>query len=181
MLKGRAAIVTGSTSGIGKGIAKALAENGCDLMLNGFGDMEEVEHQRSTLARMYGVEVLYSDGDMSQECECEELVSEAEARLGRLDILVNNAGIQYIAAVEDFPTDRWNSILAINLTAAFHTIKRSLPIMKRSGWGRIINIASASTSPFSRKATPTACGSPGDRRRASPWWKARTASSGASQ
>jgi 3-hydroxybutyrate dehydrogenase len=141
-MTGRTAVVTGSTSGIGMGIARALAADGCAIMLNGFGDTDAIERQRAELSRTFHVEVLYNGANLSEANECERLIEDAEARLGRIDILVNNAGIQHVAPVEDFPMDRWDSILAVNLTAAFHTIRRALPNMRRLGWGRVINIAS---------------------------------------
>jgi 3-hydroxybutyrate dehydrogenase len=124
------------------GIAKALAAEGCAVMLNGFGDREVIERERAELAKAYGVTVLYNDGDLEQAEACANLIADAEARLGAVDILVNNAGIQHVARVEDFPVDRWNSILAVNLSAAFHTIRKALPAMRQRGWGRVINIAS---------------------------------------
>jgi 3-hydroxybutyrate dehydrogenase len=142
MLKGRTAIVTGSTSGIGKGIAERLAENGCAIMLNGLGEAEAIERQRSELARASNVTILYNGADLSQASQCVDLIEDAERRLGHVDILVNNAGLQHVTSIEAFPTDRWDSILAVNLTAAFHAIRKALPSMRQSGWGRIINIAS---------------------------------------
>jgi 3-hydroxybutyrate dehydrogenase len=139
----RRALVTGSTSGIGLGIAEALAAEGCNLMLNGFGEPETIENLRERLARECNVEVFFSGSDLSQPGDCAALVGEAEARMGGIDILVNNAGIQYTARVEDFPPDRWDAVLAINLSAAFHTVRCALPGMRNRGWGRIVNIASA--------------------------------------
>jgi 3-hydroxybutyrate dehydrogenase len=143
MLKGRRAIVTGSTSGIGAGYARALAAAGCSVMLNGFGEPAEIEKQRADMAQEYGVEVLYYGADVSQPEECVALVGDAEKRLGGVDILINNAGIQYVSPIEDFPVDRWNAIIAINLSAAFHTIRAALPAMKARKWGRLINTASS--------------------------------------
>jgi 3-hydroxybutyrate dehydrogenase len=142
MLKGRRAVVTGSTSGIGEGYARALAAAGCAVMLNGFGDAAEIEKQRAGMAKQYGVEVLYNPADLSKPEECAGLVQDAEKRLGGVDILVNNAGIQFVSPIEDFPIDRWNAIIAINLCSAFHTIRAALPCMKKRGWGRLINTAS---------------------------------------
>jgi 3-hydroxybutyrate dehydrogenase len=142
MLKGRKAVVTGSTSGIGEGVARALAAQGADVMLNGFGDAAEIEKLRSGMAAQYGVTVLYNPADLSKSDECEALVRDAEKRLGAIDILVNNAGIQFVAPIEEFPVDRWNQIIAINLSSAFHTIRAALPGMKKRGWGRLINTAS---------------------------------------
>ena len=142
MLKGRRAVVTGSTSGIGEGYARALAAAGCAVMLNGFGDAAEIEKQRTGMAKQYGVEVLYNPADLSKPEECAELVHDAEKRLGGVDILINNAGIQFVSPIEDFPIDRWNAIIAINLCSAFHTIRAALPCMKKRGWGRLINTGS---------------------------------------
>jgi 3-hydroxybutyrate dehydrogenase len=138
MLKGKTALVTGSTSGIGLGIAKALARQGANIVLNGFGDtrgpMAEVE--------ALGVKVGYHGADMSKPAEIEEMMKYAAQAFGRTDVLVNNAGIQHVAAVEDFPPERWDAIIAINLTSAFHTTRLALPAMKAANWGRIINVAS---------------------------------------
>jgi 3-hydroxybutyrate dehydrogenase len=143
MLKGRRAVVTGSTSGIGEGYARALAAAGCSVMLNGFGDPAEIEKQRAGMAAQYGVEVLYNGADLSKAEECANLVRDAEQRLGGIDILINNAGIQFVSPIDEFPVDRWNAIIAINLSSAFHTIRAALPCMKARRWGRIINTASA--------------------------------------
>jgi 3-hydroxybutyrate dehydrogenase len=143
MLKGRIAIVTGSTSGIGLGIARALAAKGADIMLNGFGDAAEIEEIRASLEKKYGVRALYNGADLSKADECAALVKDAEDRLGKVDILVNNAGIQHVAPIEDFPADRWDAVIAINLSSAFHTIRAAMPGMKARDWGRIVNIASA--------------------------------------
>ncbi|MGH7052841.1 MAG: 3-hydroxybutyrate dehydrogenase [Stellaceae bacterium] len=143
MLRGRSAIVTGSTSGIGRAIAEALAAEGCGLMLNGFGDPGEIAALREEIARRYGVAVAYSPADMGKPAEIRDLVAEAARQFGGIDILVNNAGIQHVAKVVDFPEERWDAVLAINLSAAFHAIKAVLPHMLARGWGRIINIASA--------------------------------------
>lgn len=143
MLEGRRAIITGSTTGIGKGIAEALAAAGCAVMLNGFGEAAEIEAQRTEMSRRYGVEVLYNGADLAKPEDCEQLVRDAEKRLGGVDILVNNAGIQYISPVEDFPIDRWQAVIAVNLSSAFYTIRAALPCMKARNWGRLINISSA--------------------------------------
>jgi 3-hydroxybutyrate dehydrogenase len=143
MLKGKVAIVTGSTSGIGLGIAKVLASQGTDIVLNGFGDAKEIEAIRSGIARAHGVRTVYDGADMSKGNEVRGLVAATVEKLGRLDILVNNAGIQFTAPVEEFPPAKWDAILAINLSAAFHGIAAAVPQMKKQGWGRIINIASA--------------------------------------
>jgi 3-hydroxybutyrate dehydrogenase len=142
MLKGKTALVTGSTSGIGRGIAAALAAEGCDIVLNGFGDAGEIERQRAALAAAHGVRVDYLPADMAKPAEIRHLVG-AAARLGGVDILVNNAGIQHVAQIVDFPEDRWDAVIAINLSAAFHATKAVLPAMIAKKWGRIINIASA--------------------------------------
>lgn len=143
MLKGKVAVVTGSTSGIGLGIARALAGQGADIMLNGFGKPDEIEAVRSGIASEHGVRVLYDGADMSEGEAVRGLVATTVQKLGRIDILVNNAGIQFTAAVEDFPAEKWDAILAINLSAAFHGVAAAVPHMKKQGWGRIINIASA--------------------------------------
>jgi 3-hydroxybutyrate dehydrogenase len=142
MLKGRSALVTGSTSGIGLGIARALAREGSAIMLNGFGAKAEIENLRASLGSDFGVKALYNDADVSDARACADLVKDIETRFGGLDVLVNNAGIQHAAPVEDFPPERWDAILAVNLSSAFHTIRTALPGMKRRGWGRVINIAS---------------------------------------
>jgi 3-hydroxybutyrate dehydrogenase len=142
-LKGKAALVTGSTSGIGHGIAVALAAEGADIMLNGFGDAGQIEDLRAGMASRYGVRVGYSGADISKPDQIAAMVAATETELGSLDILVNNAGIQFTANVEDFPSDRWDAIIAINLSGVFHGMKAAIPGMKRRGWGRIINIASA--------------------------------------
>jgi 3-hydroxybutyrate dehydrogenase len=138
MLTGKTALVTGSTSGIGLGIALTLARQGARLMLNGFGDVDGAVAQ----VRALGGSVAYHGADMGKPAEIEDLVRQCEAQLGGPDILVNNAGIQHVANVEDFPVERWDAIIAINLSSAFHTMRTALPGMKRRGWGRIINIAS---------------------------------------
>lgn len=141
-LTGKGAIVTGSTSGIGKGIAEALAAAGAHVMLNGFGDAAEIEKQRAALAASAKVDVAYHGADMSKPAEIRDMVATAQKKFGRVDILVNNAGIQFVAPVEQFPDDRWDSIIAINLSSAFHTTKAALPGMRAAKWGRVINIAS---------------------------------------
>jgi len=142
-LKGKVALVTGSTSGIGLGIARALAAEGADLMLNGFGDPAAIEQERAGIAGSFGVRAGYSAADMSRPDEIAGMVADAEKTLGAVDILVNNAGIQHVAAIEEFPPERWDAIIAINLSAVFFAMKAAIPGMKRRGWGRIINIASA--------------------------------------
>jgi 3-hydroxybutyrate dehydrogenase len=138
MLKGKTALITGSTSGIGLGIAKALAAQGANIVLNGFGDAEGPKAEIAAL----GVKVAYHGADMSKAGEIEDMMKFAAAQFGRVDILVNNAGIQHVARIEDFPTERWDAILAINLTSAFHTTRLALPAMRAANWGRIINVAS---------------------------------------
>ena len=137
------ALITGSTSGIGLGIARAFAASGHHIILNGFGETGENETLRSGLSHEFGVEVSYDPADMREPDEIEAMIRAAEARFGCVDVLVNNAGIQHVAPVEDFPVEKWNDIIAINLVSAFHTIRHCLPAMKRNGWGRVINIASA--------------------------------------
>jgi 3-hydroxybutyrate dehydrogenase len=143
MLKGKSAIVTGSTSGIGLAIAHALAEAGCNVMLNGFGDTDAIEDLRSAIETEHQVRALYSGADMTKPDEIAGLAEEATAGFGTLDILVNNAGIQHVAPIDEFPPEKWDTILAINLSSSFHTTRAVLPGMKANGWGRIINIASA--------------------------------------
>jgi 3-hydroxybutyrate dehydrogenase len=138
----RVAVVTGSTGGIGLGIASALAAEGMDIVLNGFGDAGQIESLRQRLAHDHGVRAVYSGADMSKPTEVRGLVQRAIGELGRIDVLVNNAGIQHTAPVHEFPVDRWDAILAINLSAAFHATAEALPAMMRQGWGRIINVAS---------------------------------------
>ncbi|MCI1835593.1 MAG: 3-hydroxybutyrate dehydrogenase [Achromobacter ruhlandii] len=143
MLKGKVAVVTGSTSGIGLGIATALAAQGADIVLNGFGDAAEIEKVRAGLAAQHGIKVLYDGADLSKGEAVRGLVDNAVRQMGRIDILVNNAGIQHTALIEDFPTEKWDAILALNLSAVFHGTAAALPHMKKQGFGRIINIASA--------------------------------------
>jgi 3-hydroxybutyrate dehydrogenase len=150
-LEGRAAIVTGSTSGIGLGIARAFAAAGMNVMLNGLGDANEVEALRADLARECGVTVGYSAADMSRSGEIHALVEDARSAFGAVDVLVNNAGIQHVEAIETFPPVAWDRIIAINLSSAFHATRAVVPGMKQRGWGRIINVASAHAlvaSPF---------------------------------
>jgi len=143
MLEGKTALVTGSTSGIGLGIAAAMAREGANVVLNGFGDAAAIEKTRGELAAAHGVAVRYSAADMTKPAEIAAMVAEAEREFGAVDILVNNAGIQHVAPIERFPPEKWDQIIAINLSSAFHTIHAALPGMKRKGWGRIINTASA--------------------------------------
>ena len=141
-LNGKTAIVTGSTSGIGLGIARALGAAGANLLLNGFGDAAQIEALRAGLAKEFGVKVAYSGADMSKPDQVRAMVKAAVEQLGSADILVNNAGIQHTAPVETFPPDRWDAVIAINLSSAFHAIQAALPGMKARNWGRIVNIAS---------------------------------------
>ncbi len=143
MLKGKVAVVTGSTSGIGLGVARALGRQGADLLLNGFGDAGEIEKLRSGLAKEMGIRVAYSRADMSKPAEIAGMIEQATKELGRVDILVNNAGIQHTSPIEAFPAEKWDAIIGINLSATFHAIRAALPQMKSRNWGRIINIASA--------------------------------------
>ena len=142
MLKGRRALITGSTSGIGLGVARALAAAGCSVMLNGSREAEAVEAVRRELEGQAGVPVTYHQADLTRPAEAEGLVAATVERLGGLDILVNNAGIQFTAPVEDFPPEMWDRIIALNLSSAFHTIHHALPRMKAGGWGRILNVSS---------------------------------------
>ena len=138
MLKGKTALVTGSTSGIGLGLAKALAQQGANIVLNGFGDVEGPKAEVAAL----GVKVAYHGADMSKPVEIEAMMKYAAAQFGRVDILVNNAGIQHVARIENFPLERWDAIIAINLSSAFHATRLALPAMQKANWGRIINLAS---------------------------------------
>jgi 3-hydroxybutyrate dehydrogenase len=142
-LAGKTAIVTGSTSGIGLGIAQAFAGAGMNVMLNGFGDAAEIERTRADLEKTFGVKVAYSGADMTKPDQIAGMVTEAGKLLGKVDVLVNNAGIQHVEAVETFPIAKWDAIIAINLSAAFHAIRAVVPEMKARKWGRIINVASA--------------------------------------
>jgi 3-hydroxybutyrate dehydrogenase len=143
MLKNKAAVITGSTSGIGLGIARALGAQGSNIMLNGFGEREAIEALMAELRVQYHIEVDYSAADMSRPEQVSEMIEQCVARLGSVDILVNNAGIQHTARVEEFPMEQWEHVLAINLSSAFYSMKAALPHMRRAGWGRIVNIASA--------------------------------------
>ena len=142
-LKGRGAVITGSTSGIGQGIAELFAREGANVMLNGFGDKAGIEALRSRLEKDCKVKVDYHPADMSKPAEIAQMMARAAQSLGSVDILVNNAGIQHVAPVEEFPVEKWDAIIAINLTSAFHTTRLALPAMKARKWGRVINIASA--------------------------------------
>lgn len=142
-LKGKVALVTGSTSGIGLGIAQALAGAGAHVMLNGFGDAAQIEHERAGIEARHGVRARYDGADMTRPDQIAAMVKATAEAFGSVDILVNNAGIQHTAAVEDFPNEKWDQIIAINLSAVFFGMKAAIPLMKARGWGRIINIASA--------------------------------------
>ena len=151
MLKGKTALVTGSTSGIGLGIAQALAAEGANLLINGFGDVMAIERLRAQMADTHGVKVVYSPADMSKAASIQNMMALAAETFGGVDILVNNAGIQFVAPLEEFPPEKWDAIIAINLSSAFHTTRLALPHMKQQQWGRVINIASAHAlvaSPF---------------------------------
>ena len=143
MLTGRSAVVTGSTSGIGLGIARALAGAGCDVMLNGFGDPDEIEAIRAELSSDNGVRVAFHGADMAKPDQIAALIAAADDAFGKVDIVVNNAGIQHVSPIEAFPVDRWDAVIAINLSAAFHTTRLVIPQMRARNWGRIVNTASA--------------------------------------
>lgn len=143
MLKGKKALITGSTSGIGEGYARALAAEGCDVMINGFGDAEEIEALRQSIESEHGVACHYHGADMSKAEEIEDLVATANSTMGGVDILMNNAGIQFVAPLAEYPTEKWDAIIAINLSSVFHTTRLCIPIMRTRGWGRIVNTASA--------------------------------------
>ncbi len=151
MLKGKTALVTGSTSGIGLAIARALAAQGANVTINGFGDKAAIEKERAGIEGEFGVKTLYSPADMTKPAEIAGMVRTTEQTFGSLDVLVNNAGIQHVAPIEEFPIEKWDQIIAINLASAFHTIRAAVPGMKSRKWGRIINTASAHSlvaSPF---------------------------------
>jgi 3-hydroxybutyrate dehydrogenase len=143
MLNGKTAVITGSTSGIGLGIARALAKEGANVMLNGFGDRGAIEKERAAIEQEFGVKAQHSGADMTKPVEIADMIALAEKSFGAVDILVNNAGIQHVAKIEDFPIEKWDAVIAINLSAAFHAIHAAVPGMKKRGWGRIINTASA--------------------------------------
>ncbi|MDP9127767.1 MAG: 3-hydroxybutyrate dehydrogenase [Pseudomonadota bacterium] len=150
-VKGKVAVVTGSTSGIGQAIAEKLASEGADIVLNGLGDAAKIEAQRADLEARFGIKAIYHPADMTKPDQIQDMINTAIGSRGRIDILVNNAGIQHVAPIEEFPPATWDQIIAINLTASFHTIRTAVPAMKKQGWGRIIQIASAHAlvaSPF---------------------------------
>ena len=151
MLQGKTAVVTGSTSGIGQGIARALAAKGANLVINGFGDSAQIEADCDELRRGHGVDVIYHGADLTRLDDIEALVEAARERFGGIDILVNNAGVQHVAPIAEFPVEKWDLIIGLNLSAAFHTTRLCVPLMRAAGWGRIINLASAHAlvaSPF---------------------------------
>src|SRR3954467_7557924 len=151
MLKGKNAVVTGSTSGIGLGIARAFAKDGANVVINGFGPADEIEKERAGIEKDFGVKALYSGADMTKPAEVAAMIKLAETQLGSCDILVNNAGIQFVAPIEEFPPEKWDAIIAINLSATFHAIRTVIPGMKTRKWGRIVSTASAHSlvaSPF---------------------------------
>lgn len=150
-LRNKTALVTGSTSGIGRAIAMALAEAGANVVLNGFGDAREIEGLRADLERAHGVTVIYDSADLSRPEDIDRMMTAAICKFEAVDILVNNAGVQYVAPIDEFPRAKWDAVIAINLSASFHTIARALPAMKQRKWGRIVNVASAHAlvaSPF---------------------------------
>jgi 3-hydroxybutyrate dehydrogenase len=151
MFKGKTALITGSTSGIGLGIARELAARGARIVLNGFGEPAQISQLKHEIANAHGVEVMYDGADMSRADAIESMMARAIGEFGAIDLLINNAGIQHVAPIDEFPLDRWNAILAINLSAAFHTTRLAVPAMKKRGFGRIVNVASAHAlvaSPF---------------------------------
>ncbi len=150
-LHGKTALVTGSTSGIGLGIAKALVAEGASIIINGFGDADAIEAERAALAAVHGGKAVYDGADLTKVDDISEMFARADKDMGGVDILVNNAGMQFVAPVEDFPVEKWDMIIALNLTAAFHTMRHAVPGMRKKGWGRIIATASAHSlvaSPF---------------------------------
>ena len=151
MLNGKTAIVTGSTSGIGQGMALALAQAGCNVMLNGLGDAAAIETERAKMEKDTGSKILYNSADMTKPDQIEAMIKEAKEKFGSVDIIVNNAGVQHVAPIDEFPPEKWDQIIAINLTSAFHMSRFASPHMKEAGWGRILNLASAHAlvaSPF---------------------------------
>jgi 3-hydroxybutyrate dehydrogenase len=150
-LTGKTALITGSTSGIGQGIAEQLASQGANIVLNGFGEAAAIEAQRAAMQAKYGVQVRYQGADLSKPAQIEPMINAIIAEFGAIDVLVNNAGIQFVSPIETFPVDKYDAIIAVNMTASWHTVRLALPKMKEKGWGRIVNIASAHAlvaSPF---------------------------------
>lgn len=143
MVKGKTVLVTGSTSGIGRGIAEAFAMEGANIVLNGFGDPEEIDQLKQDLASRHGMKVGYEGADLMDTAAIEEMMRNIEAEFGGVDILVNNAGIQHVDSLEDFPPEKWDAVISLNLSSVFHTTRLALPYMRAQGWGRVINIASA--------------------------------------
>ena len=151
ILQSKTAVVTGSTSGIGLAIARAMAKEGANVLINGFGKAEDIEKERAGIEADFGVKAIYSPADMTKPAEIAAMVALAESTFGSVDVLVNNAGVQFVSPIEDFPIEKWDQIIAINLTSAFHAIRAAVPGMKKRGWGRIISTASAHSlvaSPF---------------------------------
>jgi 3-hydroxybutyrate dehydrogenase len=142
-LKGKTAIITGSTSGIGHGIAEALAREGANVVINGFGDAGEIEKIRAKIESDFGVKAIYHGADVTKTAEINDMVERAASVFGNVDILINNAGIQFVSPIENFPEEKWDAIIATNLSSAFHCTKATLPGMRKAGWGRVVNIASA--------------------------------------
>lgn len=160
MIQGKTAVVTGSTSGIGLSIARAFAAQGANVVINGFGVEEQIEEERAAIEAEFRVKALYSAADMSSPASVIEMISQAEREFGSVDILVNNAGIQHVAPIDEFPVEKWDAIIAINLSSSFHAIRAVAPAMKRRKWGRIVNTASAhalvappSSQPMSLRST----------------------------
>jgi len=150
-LSGKVAIITGSTSGIGLGIARALAQEGCSLVLNGLGDKDSIEKEKRDLSEKNNIQAIYHPADMTKPDQIQDMIEVAKAEFGKIDILVNNAGVQYVAPITEMPAEKWDQIIAIDLSSAFHVIHHGLPHLRENGWGRIINIASAHAlvaSPF---------------------------------
>jgi len=151
MLKGKSAVITGSTSGIGLEIARALAKEGVNVLINGFGDQASIDKEVAGIKQEFGVNAIYSGADMSKGAEVTGMIATAQAELGSVDILINNAGIQFVSPIEEFPIEKWEAIIAINLSSAFYAMRAAIPLMKAAGWGRIIQTASAHSlvaSPF---------------------------------
>lgn len=149
-IKGKTVIITGSTSGIGLGLAQGFAKGGANIVINGFGDKDEIEKERKNL-ESHGIKCIYHGADMTKPDEIEDLINTAQKEFGSVDILINNAGIQHVSPIEEFPDKKWEAIISINLSSAFYTTKHTIPLMKKQGWGRVINLVSAHglvASPF---------------------------------